>query len=166
MNKMISELFISEGNEFVQRALNKALPIVFCVKSTVLLGHALNDKLVKSRWHLLLIFTCDLVPVILDGVVGASYEKFGHLGPTLLWARFKNEENPLFFAGPRVSLKKWIKLVVPPLSALLAWPLRKLFCNIGPAIRTFFANELDEKLVWVWIPRLPAVFCAIHIEAY
>ena len=60
------------------------------------------------------------VPVVLDGVVGAAQQDVGDLGPPILDSLVKYEENPLLLDAPPLLLQQRIKLVVPPLTALLA----------------------------------------------
>ena len=66
------------------------------------------------------------VPVVLDGVVRATFQDLGDLGPFVFELAVHHEQNPLFLFAPTAFLNLGIQVVVPPFTALLAYALREI----------------------------------------
>lgn len=58
--------------------------------------------------------------MILDGVVSASVEVLGDLGPPVAEGLVGQEEQPLLVVAPVLLLDVGVEVVVPSLAALLA----------------------------------------------
>lgn len=61
--------------------------------------------------------------MVLDGVVSASFKNFGDFCPLVLEFTVEHEEDPLFLLGPIASFDLGVKMVVPSLAALFAYPI-------------------------------------------
>lgn len=58
------------------------------------------------------------VPVVLDGIVWATQQVVGDLGPAILKALVKDVEHPVLFCWPSCLFQERVKLIVPALTAL------------------------------------------------
>ena len=61
--------------------------------------------------------------MILDGVVSASFKNFGDFSPFVFEFAVEHEEDPLFLFRPIASFDLGVKMVVPSLAALFAYPI-------------------------------------------
>ena len=85
------------------------------------------------------LFHCG-VPVVLDWVVGSSWEHFGHLSPLVSVRSMSQEEDPLFMGHPLDLEDAGVEVVVPTFSALFPKsPLNKL-SDEGPPLRPILFN--------------------------
>ena len=58
--------------------------------------------------------------MVLDGVVGATLEHLGDLGPLVVDDAVHEEEDPLLLLAPVDLLDAWVEMVVPPFTALFS----------------------------------------------
>ena len=91
--------------------------------------------------------------MILDCVVGAPLQDFGDLGPLILKLPVHHEQYPLLLFAPAALLDLGIKMIVPPLPALLPNPHRQILRDHGPLLRANLLDKLNENDVFLWTPR-------------
>lgn len=60
------------------------------------------------------------IPVVLDGVIGAARQKFGHVRPFASMDHMCEVEDPLLFEGPFGFEDDGVEVVVPSFPTLLA----------------------------------------------
>ena len=82
------------------------------------------------------------VPVVFNGVVSATLEDFGNFCPLVIYDSVHKEKDPLLFLTPVNLLDKWVQMVVPSLSALLAHSVLQMLSNECP----FLWSISDYKL--------------------
>ena len=97
---------------------------------------------VKHRLELVFLEAKCRVPIVLDGVVAASKEHIGDLGPSVLHSLVQDVENPLFLLCPLGLLEQRIKLVMPAFTALLSDTVWKVLGNECPFLWTVAFYEL------------------------
>jgi len=79
------------------------------------------------------------VPVVFDGIVGASREELSYHGPFVSISKLGSflllvsiNDDLIFFFGPFVFADIGVQVVVPSLPALFSDPSRELLCNKTP----------------------------------
>ena len=60
------------------------------------------------------------VPAVLDGVVSASWQHLGDLGPLISQLFLHLHNNAVFFGGPLTLFDVWLQVIVVALATLLA----------------------------------------------
>lgn len=98
------------------------------------------------------------VPVVLDRVVGATFENLGNLCPLVVDDAVHEEKNPLFLFIPVNFLNSRVEVVVPTLSALLAHAAIQVLGNQGPLLGSICNDELQDAPVLFGSPG------ALHVE--
>ncbi len=93
------------------------------------------------------------VPVVLYGVVGATVEHFGDIGPLIIELSMHKEKDPLFFATPVDFLYARVQMIVPAFSTLFTHAARQMFCDRCPALWSMLLNELQHFPVLFFSPR-------------
>ena len=92
--------------------------------------------------------------MVLDGVVGAPWEHFGHFSPFVAVGGVGQKENPLFMGHPFHFEDARVEVVVPTFSTLLAKPALNKFGNKRPPLRSVFFNEFTYQIVLLISPGL------------
>ena len=101
------------------------------------------------------------VPVVFDGVVGATDERLGNLGPPVAELVVGEDQLAVLVAAPLLALDLGVEVVVPALAALLADAPRKLLRNLGPLLSAQLADELDDLGILL---RRPRAFDELGVE--
>ena len=78
--------------------------------------------------------------MILDGIIGTTFKDLGYVSPFIALALVRDKQNQFFLKAPSILLYLWVQMIVPSLSALFTNPSRKMFCNIGPFLGSFFLD--------------------------
>ena len=73
--------------------------------------------------------------MVLDGVVGATLEDLGDLGPLVAHDAVHEEQNPLFLFAPVDLLDAWIQMVVPAFATLLSYSTIEMLRDKCPLLR-------------------------------
>ena len=76
----------------------------------------------------------------------------------------QDEENPFFFNRPIGFLKKWVELIVPALSALLARAVLHLESHLLPLVRSNLGNHTEKLLVLLVVPSSLLRLLLVHID--
>jgi len=101
------------------------------------------------------------VPVVFDGVVGATDERLGNLGPPVAELVVGEDQLAVLVAAPLLALDLGVEVVVPALAALLADAARELLRNLGPLLSAQLADELDDLGILL---RRPRAFDELGVE--
>lgn len=124
-------------------------------------GRPLDQDGVEPLLELGDLFAHHRVPVVLDRIVCAAGEVEGDLGPlvahdlvALASAETYQEEDPLLLDRPGGLLDARTQVVVPSLSALLAFAAGHLASHFGPLLVAERVHELPELVVLFCRPRL------------
>ena len=107
---------------------------------------------VQHRLELVFLEAKCRVPIVLDGVVAASQEHIGDLGPSVLHGLVQDVENPLFLLCPLGLLEQRIELVVPAFTALLAGSVLHLLGHDLPLMWTDVSDHAQEDLILLLLP--------------
>ena len=107
---------------------------------------------VQHRLELVFLEAKCRVPIVLDGVVAASQEHIGDLGPSVLHGLVQDVENPLFLLCPLGLLEQRIKLVMPAFTALLARSVLHLLGHDLPLMWTDVSDHAQEDLILLLLP--------------
>ena len=105
------------------------------------------------------------VPMVLDCVVGAAVDILGHVGPLVADDALQLQQLPFLIEGPRALPDVQIKVVVPPLSALLSGAPGKLLRDERPAPRPVDPNALPHFRVLLGRPLLPLQKTRVEVVA-
>jgi hypothetical protein len=92
------------------------------------------------------------VPVVLDGVVGASREQAGDGGPLVAEAGVGAQDGVVLVRGEGAVLHLRGELVAPPEAARLAGPPRDGLADEGPVARAVAANQTLQRVVLLGAP--------------
>ena len=99
--------------------------------------------------------------MVFDGVVGATDERLGNLGPPVAELVVGEDQLAVLVAAPLLALDLGVEVVVPALAALLADAPRKLLRNLGPLLSAQLADELDDLGILL---RRPRAFDELGVE--
>ena len=92
------------------------------------------------------------VPVVLDGVLGATLENLGDFSPLVSMVFLENVQDKVLLEAPFGLFNLWVKVVVPSLPALFADLSGQVLGDGAPVAGALFLYELDEKCVLAWAP--------------
>ena len=90
--------------------------------------------------------------MILDGIIGTTFKDLGYISPFIALALVRDKQNQFFLKAPSILLYLWVQMIVPSLSALFTNPSRKMFCNIGPFLGSFFLDKPQDKSILLDAP--------------
>ena len=138
----VVDILLLDGADVV---LKEALEDLLLGLAEVRFIESLAAKLkatVQQRLELVFLEAKCRVPIVLDGVVAASKEHIGDLGPSVLHSLVQDVENPLFLLCPLGLLEQRIKLVMPAFTALLSDTVWKVLGNECPFLWTVAFYEL------------------------
>ena len=91
--------------------------------------------------------------MILDGVVGPSWQQLGNLGPLVAHVDVTLQDGPILGGGPGLLANVRVEVVVPPLPALLADPSGQLVGDDRPLLGPVPLHQLDDLAILFLGPR-------------
>ena len=91
--------------------------------------------------------------MILDRIISATFKNLCYIGPFIALTLVRDEQNQLFFKTPGILLYLWVKMIMPSLSALFTNSTWKMFCYIGPLLRSFFLDKPQDQSIFFDTPR-------------
>ena len=103
--------------------------------------------------------------MVLDRVVGAAVDVLGHVGPLVAYGALQLEQLPVLLEGPSVLTNVQIKVVVPPLSALLPGAPGKVLRDERPAPRPVDLDALPHVGVLLCCPLLALLKTRVKVIA-
>ena len=96
------------------------------------------------------------VPMVFNGVVSPSWQHLCHLSPFVAMSCMCQKQDPLFVGHPLNFQDIGVKVVVPPLSALLAQPPLNELGDEGPTLRSMLLNQFPNQVILCFSPRFLA----------
>ena len=90
--------------------------------------------------------------MVLDGVVGATFQHFGDFSPFVVDDPVHEEKNPLFLLAPGNLLDHGVQVVVPALSALLSDAVGQVLSNQRPFLGPVRLDQLKDSPVLLSSP--------------
>lgn len=94
------------------------------------------------------------VPVVFNGIICPSFYFFGNFSPPVAEILVPDKEKPFFLLTPVVLFYIRIKMIVPPLSALLPNSIFHMICDKRPFLGTVIFHQIKQNLVFVFGPGL------------
>ena len=91
--------------------------------------------------------------MVLDGVVGPSWQQLGNLGPLVAHVDVALQDGPILVGRPGLLANVRVEVVVPPLPALLAYPPGQLVGDDGPLLGPVPLDQLDDLAILLLGPR-------------
>jgi hypothetical protein len=117
------------------------------IRHTKLFGDVLLDVGLEGSRHFWQLLLHARIPVILDGVVGATFKHLGYLCPLVAVVSVHQIEDPLFLSAPADLLDLRIQVIVPALTALLSDPPREVLCDQSPLLGTVFVYKVKDHAI-------------------
>ena len=103
----------------------------------VLLFQEFLEQGLEVLLQILDLFLHTRIPVVLDSVIGSSFEHFCDNSPLVCLVTILKVKNPFFLSSPwGASLDVWIQMVMPSFSALFADSSGKMVCYWSPFLWT------------------------------
>ena len=90
--------------------------------------------------------------MVLDGVVGATFEDLGDLSPLVADNAVHQKENPLLLFVPVNFLDSRVQMVVPALATLLSHAAVQMLRNQRPFLRSIGDHKLQYAPVFLGGP--------------
>ena len=87
--------------------------------------------------------------MIFDGVVGATFQDFGDLGPFVIDNPVHQEQNPLFLLVPVDLFDSGVQVIVPTFTTLLTDTTRQKFCDLTPILGPIGFNTINERAIFL-----------------
>ena len=91
--------------------------------------------------------------MVLYSVVGASSKDVCDVCPLIPDLTMKDEKHPFLFFWPLKLLIDWVKMIVPPLSALFANSSFKFLSDLSPLLGSSLLHEHEDFSVFFFCPR-------------
>jgi len=112
-----------------------------------LFGDVLLDVGLESSRHFGQLLLHAGIPVVLDGVVGATFKHLGYLSPLVAVVAVHQIEDPLFLSAPADLLYLRVQVVVPALTALLSDPPREVLGDQSPLLGTVLVDKVKDHAI-------------------
>mmetsp|Transcript_22826 Transcript_22826/g.54080 ORF Transcript_22826/g.54080 Transcript_22826/m.54080 type:complete len:206 (-) Transcript_22826:840-1457(-) len=96
------------------------------------------------------------IPMVLDGVVGTPRQDLGDFSPTVPDPHVTFNDDPVLVERPSLALvDAWVKVIVPPFTALLPCPALEMGGDGTPFLRTVLGNQVEDLCIfdfgpWDW----------------
>ena len=129
------------------------LVCIFATSPVLIAGEDPLQVALQIALKLILLVEQSGVPVVLDGVVGASQQDACDFGPSILNRLIQYEEDPFFLNTPCLLFEERIKLVVPALAALLSGAAGHLEGDLLPLLGADLGDQRHQVRVLLVVPR-------------
>jgi hypothetical protein len=144
------------------------------IRHTKLFGDVLLDVGLESSRHFGQLLLHAGIPVVLDGVVGATFKHLGYLSPLIAVVAVHQIEDPFFLSAPADLLDLRVQVVVPALTALLSDPSWEVLSDQSPLLGTVLVDKVKDHAILflspgsldeAWVQNFLPPMEALHICA-
>ena len=94
------------------------------------------------------------IPMILYTIIGSSLKpsRLIYLGPSVSMQIMQQKQYPIFISCPIGFVNIWVKMIIPPLTALFPMSSWDLSRNSSPILRTILIDKLSDQIIFILGP--------------